>query len=112
LYEAQRDRDNPAQKRARRIRSTSNIRLQALIHYSNGTPSCACCGETALEFLAIDHMAGKRLEPSHHGTKLFRWLRLQGYPPGYRVLCHNCNQALAWYGYCPHQIPPMAEDAV
>ncbi len=24
--------------------------------------------------------------------------------PGYRLLCHNCNSALAYYGYCPHII--------
>ena len=25
------------------------------------------------------------------------------FPPGFRVLCHNCNQALGAYGYCPHK---------
>jgi hypothetical protein len=22
---------------------------------------------------------------------------------GYRVLCHNCNLARGFYGYCPHE---------
>ena len=25
------------------------------------------------------------------------------YPPGYQVLCHNCNLAKGFYGSCPHQ---------
>ncbi len=27
----------------------------------------------------------------------------EGYPTGFRVLCHNCNCALAYYGSCPHE---------
>ena len=27
-----------------------------------------------------------------------------GFPKDkYRLLCHNCNQSMGWYGYCPHQ---------
>jgi hypothetical protein len=37
-------------------------------------------------------------------TKL---LRLGTPHPDYRVLCHNCNTALGFYGYCPHQ--PLAD---
>jgi hypothetical protein len=109
---AQWEHENPTLKRAKRQRWERKLRLDALLHYSAGTPICACCGEANVEFLAIDHIDGQRLLPSHHGAKLFRWLKAQGYPPGYRVLCHNCNQALAWYGYCPHQIRSVAEDAV
>jgi hypothetical protein len=29
-------------------------------------------------------------------------LARNGFPDGYRVLCHNCNMALGQYGYCPH----------
>jgi hypothetical protein len=34
---------------------------------------------------------------------VYRSLRNQGYPPGYQVLCHNCNWAKYAYGECPHQ---------
>jgi len=34
--------------------------------------------------------------------KMYRWLKKQGYPKGYQVLCFNCNFASAW-GVCPHQ---------
>ena len=38
------------------------IRDLCLSHYSNGTYRCACCGESAYEFLAIDHMNGNGQE--------------------------------------------------
>lgn len=78
-------------------------RLEALVHYSGDPPSCACCGETLLEFLAIDHIAGGgRQHMKKIGHRLVRWLRREGYPEGFRVLCHNCNFAIGHYGYCPH----------
>jgi hypothetical protein len=68
---------------------------------------CACCGEGRYEFLTIDHPnGGGRKEREAHsvwGPNFVRWLARQGYPPGYRVLCHNCNSAYGYYGYCPHQ---------
>jgi hypothetical protein len=30
-------------------------------------------------------------------------MRDQGYPPGFRVLCHNCNMAIGLFGVCPHE---------
>jgi hypothetical protein len=59
-----------------------------------------------LEFLAIDHINGRgraeRGKMGRYGDSLYKWLRKEGYPEGYRVLCHNCDGALGWYGYCPH----------
>ena len=34
---------------------------------------------------------------------LFQYLKRNNYPPGYRVLCMNCNFAMGHFGYCPHQ---------
>lgn len=74
---------------------------------------CTCCGETHYEFLAIDHINndGKqhRLEmkgDSPHdgsGDNIIRYLRRNKFPPGFQILCHNCNQAKGFYGQCPHQ---------
>lgn len=81
------------------------LRLSALGHYSEGQIKCRCCGEEHLEFLAIDHIGGgggahrKELK----GMRLYQWLKNQDYPKGFQVLCHNCNQSLGAYGYCPHQ---------
>lgn len=68
---------------------------------------CACCGEARYEFLTIDHPDGggrkEREANSVWGPNFARWLARQGYPAGYRVLCHNCNSAYGYYGFCPHQ---------
>jgi len=86
-------------------RSRDRTRLEVLIHYSIGQPKCECCGEVLMEFLCIDHINGggsefRRRKP---GTSIYFWLKSNGFPGGYRVLCHNCNQAIGYYGYCPHK---------
>ncbi len=68
---------------------------------------CACCGEASYEFLTIDHPDGggrkERVNVNAPGGASFaRYLAKAGYPEGYRVLCHNCNSAYGYYGYCPH----------
>jgi len=78
-------------------------RLEALAAYG---AQCACCGETTEEFLGIDHINGggtaHRRERGLLGNNLNRWLRQQGYPSEFQVLCHNCNLAKGFYGACPH----------
>ena len=99
------------------IQRKSNRRCKedTIRHYSNGTMKCACCGENHVEFLVIDHIHGggnkhrellKKMVGLGHGGgyKFGRYLRRNGYPKGYRVLCHNCNMTLANFGYCPHQV--------
>lgn len=72
---------------------------------------CECCNETRLEFLAIDHITPihrKKLNESsrHSGDALIEQVRQSGFSKEkFRVLCHNCNSAIGWYGYCPHQNP-------
>jgi hypothetical protein len=82
------------------------LRLSALMHYSNN--SCACCGETHIEFLAIDHIDGngnqhRKEFNTGSGTPFYYWLKRNNYPEGFRVLCHNCNMAIGLYGKCPHE---------
>lgn len=95
-----------SQSKAHNIRK----RFQVLRHYSCGDPKCSCCGETSYEFLGIDHIkGGGRKHTSEIGSgKLYNWLVKHGFPEGFRVLCHNCNQAIGLYGYCPHQHPELA----
>lgn len=73
---------------------------------------CACCGEAGIHFLSIDHIHGggnkHRREIGSGGYRFYVWLRLRNYPPGYQVLCFNCNMGRAFNGggVCPHQRPP------
>lgn len=91
-------------------------RYQVLKHYCGGRePYCACCGESSLEFLAIDHIDGggnKHRANMKRGTKMWQWLLKHGLPAGFRVLCHNCNLAIGFYGACPHQGPGKLAAAV
>ena len=87
-----------------------SAKIEAMAAYSKGSkPSCACCGETHIEFLNIDHQKGggtkhrTSLGHSGRGNSFYRWLKKNGYPDGYRVLCANCNQAFGLFGKCPHQ---------
>lgn len=98
--------------KARRI----ELRLRTLRHYSGGVPRCACCGEDRYEFLAIDHIdgSGRKHRRENCGSRsgahdLYQLLHKQGYPPGMRVLCHNCNSSYGYYGYCPHNEPVRDE---
>lgn len=79
------------------------LRLEVLSHYAPNGPACACCGETIIEFLCIDHMngGGGKHRRSINGN-LYNWLKREGFPTGFRVLCHNCNAAIGHYGRCPH----------
>ena len=81
------------------------IKIEVFDHYDKG--KCRCCGEKKIEFLSIDHIHGRgrkhRNEIDRRGQRFYGWLRKSKYPSGYRVLCHNCNQAIGFFGTCPHK---------
>jgi hypothetical protein len=86
------------------------LKLAAFVAY--GGPHCSCPGcpeqSSVLDFLTIDHIDGggnrHRREIGHGGVSIYRWLKNNGYPVGYRVLCYNCNAARHHNGgSCPHQ---------
>jgi hypothetical protein len=80
-------------------------RLQVLFHYSGGLLKCACCGENTYEFLSLDHVrGGGTAHRKQLGTRyILSYLIQAGFPSGYQVLCHNCNQAKGFYLKCPHK---------
>lgn len=68
---------------------------------------CECCGESAFEFMTIDHINGDGAEHRRQiggkGRHLYRAIKAEGFPKDrYRLLCLNCNISLGFYGYCPH----------
>lgn len=62
-----------------------------MTHYSCGEPKCKCCGELELEFLTMDHIDGGGNEHRKVTRNIYRYLKINNFPPGYQVLCMNCN---------------------
>jgi len=90
-----------------RKKTTLLLKQEAMNAYGG---KCNCCGETQLDFLAIDHINGggnkERKAGIHYtGTAMYRWLRKRGFPEGFRVLCHNCNWSAHLHnGTCIHKL--------
>ena len=96
-------KNNKAKVRVWQKKDRADKRLLCLREYGN---KCTCCGEERTEFLSIDHVNGdgaahrKKLS----GKLIYLWLIRNGFPKdGFRILCHNCNCARGFYGYCPHE---------
>jgi hypothetical protein len=72
--------------------------------------ACACCGESNIAFLTVDHIDGYKKgsgEP-RAGNKLYGWLAKQDFPNGFQILCWNCNAAKGMFGACPHTVEKIA----
>ena len=88
-------------------------RHRAMMAY--GGYRCACCGETEPMFLSLDHVhndgADHRREMGYEegngkgaSSAILSWLKKNNYPPGFQVLCMNCNHGKARNGgICPHK---------
>lgn len=76
------------------------VRRRILEHYGG---ACACCGEAEEVFLVMDHIEDDGAEHRRAtGYKsIYTWLAKNDCPPGFQILCHNCNYAKA-HGGCPH----------
>jgi len=70
-----------------------------------GGPVCVCCKEDEYDFMTIDHINGgggaHRKEIGNYS--IYFWLKKNGYPPGFQVLCFSCNFAKGHFGMCPHE---------
>ncbi len=87
-----------------RVSATHRAQREACIAAYGG--KCECCGETHFEFLSLHHRNGGGYQQRKQiGGKMARWLAQNGFPQDVDIgiLCHNCNSALGFYGYCPHQ---------
>jgi len=77
-----------------------------IISYYGGR--CACCGESEIIFLTMDHVDNNGAEHRREakissGLDFYYWLRRNGYPEGFQVLCWNCNTGKHINGgVCPH----------
>ena len=126
----QRDKPDVKEKRHKKGKEwMENLRLGILLKYSkrlsnSDVPICYCCGECFhVDFLAIDHILGKKkmdsvkelVEIGYSSTlesqKLWVWIRDNDYLSNlkteyFQILCHNCNTAKAYpknHNKCPHE---------
>ena len=85
-------------------------KLKVLDAYGGRT--CACCGIAYLSMLTIDHIkndgAKHRTQIGHGkknvGSRMYQWLISHGFPPGFQVLCFNCNSSKhVGGGTCEHK---------
>ncbi|MBV8535612.1 MAG: hypothetical protein JO128_08475 [Alphaproteobacteria bacterium] len=90
-----------------RLTNYYRMRHEAILAY--GGYRCACCGICEPLFLTIDHVKN---DGAHHRRRVgvsatfFRWLKDNGYPKGFQVLCSNCNHGRHRNGgVCPHKDP-------
>jgi hypothetical protein len=87
----------------------AKLRLEVFTHYCGGEPRCQClgCKTTFIEFLQLDHVIGngaahrKENNLGTGGARLWRWVRANGYPEGFQMLCRNCNGAKFTRTLCP-----------
>jgi hypothetical protein len=91
----------------KKCQQAEHLKLDAFNAY--GGAKCACCGEDELVFLTLDHIEENGAEHRKElggrncgSTAQYRWLKKNDYPPGFQVLCFNCNVA-KYRGGCPHQ---------
>lgn len=86
-------------------RSYDRIKVEVINHYGG---KCNCCGEEERMFLTIDHIASDGAEHRRNnniksGSGTYRWLKKNGFPRGFQVLCYNCNSGRHINGgVCPH----------
>lgn len=72
-----------------------DIKLEVFERY--GGAKCACCGDERVEALTVDHIEGggrrhrEEVSDGAGGHRFYNWLRKEGYPDGYQVLCFSCN---------------------
>lgn len=89
----------------RKIRDKDR-KIKVFSHYSEGVISCACCNESTLEFMSLDHVNNDgyiHRKEVGNGQKLYRWIINNNYPKGFQILCMNCNFAKGQFKICPHQ---------
>lgn len=105
-YYAQWRKDNPEKIRLKDEKYKDSLRDECFAAYGN---RCVCCGEDRKEFFAMHHMdedgARHRKEEKklRQSAGIHKWLKEHSYPPNFCILCHNCNSARQYYGYCPHE---------
>ena len=68
------------------------LKHEVIFHYSNGTIQCNYCGYNDPRALALDHINNDGYKHRKETkNKVYQWCKNNNFPPGFQVLCHNCN---------------------
>jgi hypothetical protein len=98
--------------RHRETNRRNDKRIKDECYNAYGGYNCACCGETEPAFLTIDHVNNDGAKHRREvvglgrggGKKIYAWLIANNFPPGFQILCMNCNWGKARNnGVCPHK---------
>lgn len=95
-----------------------NRKLTVLGYYSGQLYECACCRETEIRLLTIDHIYNggckhrRSIGTKHSSGQLYNWLLKHKFPAGFEVLCFNCNSGKGLFGKCPHQLQKLTKTSV
>jgi hypothetical protein len=74
------------------VERTKVLKRLAFEKYSGAR--CKNCGNDNFDVLVIDHVANdghKKRKVEGTGFRLYYYLKRNNWPPGYQVLCSNCN---------------------
>lgn len=90
------------------MRCRQKLKKEVLEHMGG---KCACCGETEIEFLSMDHVnndGAKHRRKTGVGMRgggdIWRYIRDHNYPSSFQILCHNCNWSkYIGNGVCVHK---------
>lgn len=95
----QRDKFNAGQRKI-----FARLKREVVAGYGG---ECSCCGESEIKFLSVDHVnrdgSEHRKRYGARGAPFYRWIKRSNFPTTLRILCYNCNCAIGFSGYCPHQ---------
>jgi len=96
--------------------SQQRLRMEIITHYGGNPPKCACCNESNIGFLTLDHINndGAQDRKLHgYGPVLNMWIIKNNFPEGYQVLCYNCNCGKARNKrVCPHKGNIVAQKTI
>jgi hypothetical protein len=95
----------PLHKEEVNNRSKAHHRANKMIVLSHYGTKCACCGESEIMFLTIDHVnndGAKHRKEMGSGSKTYKWLIDNNFPEGFQTLCYNCNCGRR-HDVCPHK---------
>ena len=85
-------------KRLQRALVQHESKKTAIVNmYTNGEATCRKCGQGDMDVLCVDHISHggtkhrKEIGAFNNSSSFYCWIIKNDYPPGFQILCANCN---------------------